>query len=169
MLREHEATNEHGFDNRNGKDHVVGIYRWVDKIYKNTVFNYGKRLQYDFMLPEPAKNFKYWMAKNTTIPPTQPEPPIYPGVLADKASGFNWEHITQGNYAKIAAEYGADVEPLPEKKLVFGKSFSESPQNKMARNWDETVGGFQYELEIPEGYKCNNIRGHYSHSIAYGE
>lgn len=170
MLREHEETNEHGFDNRNGSSHVVGIYRWVDKIYKNTVFNYGKRLQYDFMLPEPAKNFKYWMSKTLTISPTRPELPVYPGVLADKSAGFNWKDVTEDNYAKIAAEYGADVEQYPTKNLSIGKSFSEIPKERMRGDkseWDETIGGFKYELEIPEGYVCKECWGEYSHVVNF--
>lgn len=170
MLREHEETNEHGFDNRNGSSHVVGIYRWVDKIYKNTVFNYGKRLQYDFMLPEPAKNFKYWMSKNNTISPTRPELPVYPGVLADKGSGFNWKDISEDNYAKVAAEYGADIEPYPTTKLSIGKSFSEIPKERMRGDkseWDETIGGFKYELEIPDGYVCKECWGEYSHVVNF--
>src|SRR5690554_5083475 len=58
ILREFEENNKHGFDNRKGETHVTGIYRWVDKIYKNRLINYGKRLVYEFDIPEPARFFK---------------------------------------------------------------------------------------------------------------
>jgi hypothetical protein len=36
---------------------ISGIYRWVDKIYTSQVYNYGKRLMFEFVLPEPAALF----------------------------------------------------------------------------------------------------------------
>lgn len=51
---ETEETNTHGFDNKEGDGHVSGVYRWVDKRYRAQVFNYGKRLMFEFVLPEPA-------------------------------------------------------------------------------------------------------------------
>jgi hypothetical protein len=54
IVEEFEEQQKHGFDNRLGENHVSGVYRWVDKVYKNQVFNYGKRLMYEFMIPQPA-------------------------------------------------------------------------------------------------------------------
>lgn len=65
MLREFEETNKHGFDNRLGENHVTGVYRWVDQIFENRVMNYGKRLMYNFVVPEPSKNFKRWMKEGS--------------------------------------------------------------------------------------------------------
>ena len=54
-LFETEETNVHTFTNTSpSKQHISGIYRWVDKEYKAQLFNYGKRLMYEFVLPEPA-------------------------------------------------------------------------------------------------------------------
>ena len=58
ILREFEENNKHGYDNRQGESHVTGVYRWVDKIYKNRLVNYGKRLMYEFNVPEPSRFFK---------------------------------------------------------------------------------------------------------------
>ena len=33
IVEEFEENNKHGFDNTKGDKHVVGVYRWVDKIY----------------------------------------------------------------------------------------------------------------------------------------
>jgi hypothetical protein len=46
--------NTHGIDNVNGPDHISGVYQWVNKVYQAQMFNYGIRMMYDFMLPEPA-------------------------------------------------------------------------------------------------------------------
>lgn len=54
-LLETEETNTHGLSNTEpGASHVSGIYRWVEKHYRAQVFNYGKRLMFEFVLPEPA-------------------------------------------------------------------------------------------------------------------
>src|SRR5690606_27996611 len=44
LMKEFEEKSSHGFDNRAGDKHVTGVYRWIDKVYKNRIVNYGKRL-----------------------------------------------------------------------------------------------------------------------------
>jgi hypothetical protein len=54
-LFETEETNVHTFENKPpSTQHVSGIYRWVDKQYEAQLFNYGKRMMFEFVLPEPA-------------------------------------------------------------------------------------------------------------------
>ncbi|MBK6591204.1 MAG: hypothetical protein IPG22_23380 [Acidobacteria bacterium] len=48
------ASNKHGFDNRGNAHHVSGIYRHINAVYKNQIYNYGKRLMFEFAIPEPA-------------------------------------------------------------------------------------------------------------------
>jgi hypothetical protein len=48
-----EEYEDHGFDNTSGTN-VSGVYQWVNKIYEAQVFNYGRRLLFDLMVPEPA-------------------------------------------------------------------------------------------------------------------
>jgi hypothetical protein len=175
MLREHEETNKHGFDNRGSGLHVTGIYRWVDKIFKNTLFNYGKRLIYEFSVPEPSKNFKYWMSDigDDSNAPSAPTPPIDPKTLVGKTGDsdiLEWSDIKIENYANIAAIYGADVEPCLDEYQTIGKSFADAPTKRMRGNhseWDETVGSYKYEIEIPDGYACTNCWVNYSHVTNY--
>lgn len=58
MIKEFEENNKHGFDNREGEQHVTGVYRWVDKIYDNELVNYGKRLLFEVDIPHPALFYK---------------------------------------------------------------------------------------------------------------
>ena len=39
---------------KTGKDHIAGIYHWVNKIYNAQILNYGKRTMAEFIVPEPA-------------------------------------------------------------------------------------------------------------------
>ncbi|MCF8276759.1 MAG: hypothetical protein K9J17_08500 [Flavobacteriales bacterium] len=177
MLREFEETNTHGFDNRAGEKHVTGIYRWVDKIYENKLYNYGKRLLYEFMVPEPSKNFKSWMTVKNPDPNTpeirkprdlsefdfrigDPDEDT-PGNLTE----FSWNQITEDNYADLAAEYGADVEPPLVSEIEVEGVFSGNPGS--TGTTDPRTGADSFELTIPDGYACVAARYNYSH-IYYG-
>lgn len=47
-------VNKYGFDNRGNTEHVSGVYRHINAVYRNRIHNYGKRLAYEFSIPEPA-------------------------------------------------------------------------------------------------------------------
>ena len=98
----------HELDNSTGTDKIRGIYQWVDKRYSLRVLNYGKRLMYDVVVPEPAA-FLVQALKNAVQPErfqlTKPlDPNLSPGQL------------NTGNYAWYAARYGVtgSVTPPPE-------------------------------------------------------
>lgn len=122
IIREYEENNKHGFDNRGGGDNVTGIYRWVDKVYTNRLVNYGKRLIYEFMVPEPARFYKlaivveavenngHGTGTGGTGQPALQSPPVSPESEGIKS----FEDINEDNYASIAALYGVtSLEPPP--------------------------------------------------------
>jgi hypothetical protein len=78
-----EEVNKHSFDNKNGTADIVGIYRYVDKIYRAQVVNYGKRLMLEFTVPEPAAFIRYALINKPVdnVPQVEPDPPGY--CLAD--------------------------------------------------------------------------------------
>ncbi len=49
-----EETEDHAFDNKGGQKNISGLYQWVNKVYESQIYNYGKRLLFDLMIPEPA-------------------------------------------------------------------------------------------------------------------
>jgi len=109
IIEEFEENSKHGFDNRKGDKHVSGVYRWVDKIYKNKVLNYGKRLMYEFMLPQPA-HFHYLntSGKENVLNGDIIEKPIDPRSNLSLGSTF------ENTYKFWAEKYGADIVPQPE-------------------------------------------------------
>ncbi|SEE02305.1 hypothetical protein SAMN04487765_1135 [Tenacibaculum sp. MAR_2010_89] len=142
ILREYEENNTHGFDNRKGDKHVTGVYRWVDKIYKNKLINYGKRLMYEFALPEPAKFYikEYLKFKETNnndaITPKKPE----------KISITNAGQLNESNYQFYASKYNADVASPVDKSIKIGKSFVKDDQTY-------TANGYVFnEIDVPKGY-----------------
>jgi hypothetical protein len=65
---------EHTFDNTGaGKENVSGVYQWLNKVYEAQVFNYGSRMMFDLMVPEPAAFVLDAIAANgvkeTILPP----------------------------------------------------------------------------------------------------
>ncbi len=58
VIKEFEEKIRHGYDNRDGDQHVTGIYRWIDIIYTNRLVNYGNMEMVEFLIPEPSKFYK---------------------------------------------------------------------------------------------------------------
>ncbi|WP_395077138.1 hypothetical protein [Flavobacterium sp.] len=153
VIEEFEENNKHGYDNRANNQHVSGVYRWVDKIYRNQVLNYGKRLIYEFMIPEPAtfhnaaindsKNFK---DVEIIIKPIDPR--IGDNVVILKSH----KDLTEYNYSYWAAVYNAEVNSPQDKIIYVGKSidYSSTPSST-AYSKSDTV-------KIPEGYESYSAK-----------
>lgn len=151
ILKEFEEKNIHGFDNTKGHANVSGIYRWVDKIYKNSLINYGKRLMYEFSIPEPAKFFKEAIYKKLENDENvsgviTPEAPVHPKVLFG-IEGVN--DLDESNYQEIAAHYGAEVLPKPKDTMYMNAAFEYA--GHAADDGHEAYSDSQ-TLTIPESY-----------------
>ncbi|MCU0633614.1 MAG: hypothetical protein MUE41_01970 [Gemmatimonadaceae bacterium] len=136
LLTESERTSLHGFDNATGADHIVGIYRWVDRIVSARTVNYGRRLLLTFDVPEPAAFFRS-VGSDTSAAATadlvEPRPPadyrfddgqlVVGGDAEDRLSDAS--RLTRDNYLALAAAYGvANIEPPPPNKIVGTKAIS---------------------------------------------
>jgi hypothetical protein len=144
VLEEFEENNLHGFDNKKGDKHVVGVYRWVDKVYKNRIHNYGKRLMLEFMVPEPAKLHLLGMKSDPTISSLRiPEDPRTASVFSIKDAS----QVSETNAKYWAGKLNAEISAMPDARITIGKSFAgaKADANEL---FSESV-----ELEIPEGYK----------------
>jgi len=163
-VEEFEENNMHGFDNRQGDQHVVGVYRWVDKIMKNQIFNYGKRMMFEFMIPQPSKIHRLAMVN---MNPTEViEKPIDPRKAEDwhfdlnafvTATGI--EKITQFNALKYwAGVYNVEL-PNYTDEIYIGKAFSfvSTEAGNGKDNWDEIFAKDDF-IEIPEGYITKKAR-----------
>ncbi|BDS10258.1 hypothetical protein [Aureispira anguillae] len=157
VIKEFEQNYKHGYDNREGKEHVTGVYRWVDKIYKNRVVNYGKRLMYEFMLPEPARFFYQTIYEkandNNNSGGGDPGAGIDVPVKPTAPTINSHLDITRDNYAQLAASYGANVDapmnPTAEVNIPVAESIGGTDQAKT----------FSYQtLQIPTNYQCHYIQ-----------
>lgn len=142
---EFEEKNFHSFENTDG-DHKTGVYRWVDKFYRVKVVNYGKRLFYEFIVPEPAAFHVYARlhAINTSLLPLEPEPPHKPG---SDTIPLSPAHITPENYLGLVARSGAQGAIPPPRQLIrLTRILTREVQP------DTSFSFVDNELEIPAGY-----------------
>lgn len=156
IIHEYEEHNKHGFDNTQGTDHVRGIYQWVDKIYKNKLVNYGKRLMYEFAIPEPARHFREVLSKqieNDIQSPDMvvPEPPK----SLDAIELYGPGSLTEENYQTFAKVYNAEVNACPEDSMEVSKAFNFKVQGS---GHDATDHSLADNIKIPKGYKARYAR-----------
>lgn len=152
--KEFEEINKHGFDNKNGQEHVVGIYRYVDLIMDNYLVNYGKRLMFCMYIPEPAINYIWSKLTKAFVGILGQEPlmnPKTPGEL-----GLNSiENLDDENYITFASEYRVDVSAPPTESITVSRGFSREIKGEGEINTDHSAS-FN-ELEVPEGYIASHV------------
>lgn len=150
VINEIEETNTHGFDNTNGTGHICGIYRWVDKYYLGQVYNYGKRLMFEFIVPQPAAFYLHAQ----TVGPEDPVTLAPPEPLAED---FSFTDIKPGNYETWVDKYQVtNVSPPPPKYKIIAKAISQSETEPKAK---------ADSLSLPAGYIAKE--GHVSWSYGY--
>ncbi|WP_299883574.1 hypothetical protein [uncultured Lacinutrix sp.] len=165
ILKEFEENNKHGFDNTKGDKHVTGVYRWVDKIYKNKLINYGKRLMYEFAIPEPARFLKdaLWkkIKNNEEVDSAVvlPELPVHPKDYEFLANSnikiTDASMLTVDNYQELAAQYNADVNAIDLNKTI-SESFSATGNDYVSQY--NHPGASHFKMSIPEGYMATSTR-----------
>jgi hypothetical protein len=148
IIEEFEENNKHGFDNTKGDKHVVGVFRWVDKLYKNQIINYGKRLMFEFMIPQPAKLHILAMSENqqqnsTIIEPTDPRK-----ATTNKLDDFS--KINDTTLKFWASKFNVEINPMPEEYIYTGKSLSGDHTGSISHI---EYFSLKDEVKINEGYK----------------
>lgn len=109
-------TNLHEFAAKDKSS--TGIYQWVNKVYEAQVYNYGRRMLYEIVVPEPGAFFKQSLtgakAEGATL--VKPKPiDFLPGKLDD------------GNWYDYAAHYQLGTATPPPKQYVTAvKVFSKA-------------------------------------------
>lgn len=152
ILKEYEENIRHGYDNRTGDKHVTGVFRWLDKIYTNRLVNYGKRLMYEFMVPEPARFYKKAIIKQVDSEENivTLEEPVHPSDLdAPVNTAFD---IDETNYQSLASIYGAQIPAPPARETTVSKTYNQSPDKKeFSHSYDD--------IYIPANYQTKKATG----------
>lgn len=149
-IQEIEETNKHGFDNRENHGHVIGVYRWVDKVMRVRLLNYGTRLLLEFVIPEPAAFFTQALISTPPKGITMEKPndlivSLTPAEITDVVSSDN-------DYRKLAQLYQvSDIEPPPSQyvKLADNISYAETGEDKTQTT--------SKKITIRDGYKAQKV------------
>jgi hypothetical protein len=152
IIDEFEENQKHGFDNRKGNKHISGVYRWVDKIYKNQIFNYGKRLMYEFLVPQPSvfhnEAMKGIVSSGNATVLEKPADPRTQGLE-------NWQKVNESNAAQWAALYNAEVENVADEFLAVNNAFGMSAADAAGKN---ESGAKSFKMDLPDGYEATQAK-----------
>jgi hypothetical protein len=149
LRQESEETNTHQVDNRDTEGgHMRGVYRWLNRIYDAQIYNYGRRMMYEFIVPEPAAFYIY--AKLSRPNPNddlrKPEPPRGPdGPLRPT-------DLTEYAYGRYLAEYQVTNAPAPPARRIV-KSFTDKQEGEALTNYARAN-----TVSIPDGYVAEGAR-----------
>ncbi|WP_299434393.1 hypothetical protein [uncultured Aquimarina sp.] len=159
VVEEYEENSSHGFDNRKGDKHISGVYRWVDKIYNNSILNYGKRLMYEFMIPEPAAFHDEAIklkGNNTDEVLTKPVDPRTSSVL----NLSDYSKVTASTLKYWAGVFNASIDPLPAENVTVSKAYSKDDTS--INNGRFGHAGHE-NVDIPEGYLVSRYSGYFTY------
>ncbi|MGB3182202.1 MAG: hypothetical protein WBB45_12480 [Cyclobacteriaceae bacterium] len=135
IIREFEDNNFHRLNNEGVDGNVVGIYRWIDKIYQARLLNYGKRMMIKFHIIEPSRYYKYAVSSD---PGAEIVMPLSPTQVAAHAASdsdpgndslavlSSFRDINRYNYALWAAAYGASVSLPPKEMIRIGTTINDT-------------------------------------------
>jgi hypothetical protein len=136
-----EEIQDHKVDNVGGAGHTIGIYRWVDSVWKATTYSIGLRLVLEFLIPEPGRAIE----QAGEARPTNPEapPPPLPTEL--------YATLTSESAAKQAAIYGAEgIKARPNERQVIGVPFGTTEFKDSSG--ERVMAVVVKDVKIPENY-----------------
>lgn len=144
-LLETEETNTQGFNAEDATQHISGIYRWVDKAYEARLWNVGRRMMFEFIVPEPAHFLVESRLRAYAQDTPLPEPPVLD--LKTVAMPFALEEpadITPTVFEKLALLYDLSALEAPERPQTKRGFFAD------ASTGEKTVaGGFPENINDP--------------------
>ncbi len=150
IINELEERNKHTIDNTEaGTSHRAGVYYWVNKVTHAQVFNHGKHLMFDVIVPEPAATFKKLFELKNKKDNEH---------IAPQRSTITLDSISRDNYLKILNNQGLSgaIEPPDERtaiQIAFHQNLTE-PKDYVTTGFSSAE--FKSE-QIPDGYKAESL------------
>src|SRR6266545_4659523 len=131
--------NRQTFDNADGDEHISGIYRWVDKEYTAQVYNYGKRMMFEFVVPQPAA---FWVESKLRAYENSldvPQPPFPVPVEKPVSLPFTKDKITETLFASLKLRY--DLREIPAYPVPSRVVPARDPQTRGRQFAEKDVTG----------------------------
>jgi hypothetical protein len=146
-----EETNQHGFDNKAGANDIVGVYRFVNKVYQAQVVNYGKRLMLEFLVPEPAAFLRFAPIGRPPNGVTVAEPDRPGNCVNGTFVPLQPTDITRDRWQFWAGKYGATDVAAPPSTVFLATASKKSP-DEMPLSGDKKLSSEMFDVTIPDGY-----------------
>ena len=144
---EFTEENKHRFDNTLGTEHISGVFRFINATYKNQIYNYGKRLMYEFMVPQPSKLHRLAMEK-VKLSTTNTNTVLIPLPLDPRTNGYpDFEAINATNYKGLMATYNVSIDTPMANETFINKVFAAT---KLAQTFEFIDGSF--DVQVPDKY-----------------
>ncbi len=146
MLEQVEELNRHSITNEPATNgHIRGIYRWLNKVYDAQILNYGQRMMFEFVVPEPAAYFIYALIEN---PPKDNEliKPVPPAMYG---APLKPSHLTRTNYLDFVAKYQVRNVQAPPPEFQHVAVF-----DKQDKVQDGSDFGRGTKIDVPTGYQA---------------
>ena len=154
IIKEYEEIDKHGYDNRLGSEHVTGVYRWVDKIYKNRLVNYGKRMVLEVEVPHPAMLYKkaiQWKNKNKETAQSTPTPPKTLAEFGIHSAG----DINADNANQAALAYGTTIQSYEIETQYMNLDVPVTNVSHKTYSQSQVLNS----INIPSGFVAERISG----------
>ena len=138
-VEEFEETVTHEIDNSTQETKSY-VYRWLNKLVRGTLKNYGKRLIFELQVAHPSSYYISRMIKEKPVIniPDDPRELFIGGIK------FNPQMIDQNNYIEFGTRYKTKLEAPPESKIIVSEVFNST-----------TDSVYQGKLiPIKKGYAC---------------
>jgi hypothetical protein len=154
-IEETKEINKHSFGSEADPiDHnISGVYTWVDKLYLARLMNYGRRLMFEFTIPEPAAFYIYSKVKQEETGDLLKPETLEENEISDFTS------ITETNYAALAKIYDvADIEPPPIEFKYTSKAYSRDATTNPQDVPLYLPTSSDNDMQVPEGYMAQTAR-----------
>ncbi|KAI9666780.1 MAG: hypothetical protein M1831_001556 [Alyxoria varia] len=136
-----QEKNIHSIDNSAGTDNISGVYQWVNKVYEAQMYNYGLRVTYAFMIPEPAAFYIEVFKRAHAAAVNINRPPNF---------ALSPSSITEYNYNYWTAVFGAtDIIPPPDYFNIYAKEVSMPDSQSSSTAFNKTD-----HIDLDAGYQA---------------
>jgi hypothetical protein len=153
-LRETEEKNFHGFNN-DSENHIIGVYQFLEKVYEAQVFDYGQRMMFDLVIPDPAlyiNSLREGLSKKNVA--TKLEKPkllnINPLDIDDAPVN------SDKSYVSLANRFGAEIVTPPERSITISTEHRRPGVEKQELSLASEAGTPNvltiHKMKVPSGY-----------------
>lgn len=154
-IEEFEETVTHEINNE-AEGTKSYVYRWLNKLVRGTLKNYGKRLIFEFDVAHPSH---FYLSRSITELPSINIPPDPRKAAIAGIPILTIDNITRDNYLAWATIYDAEIDQPPANKVIV---------SDVLNGTQGTVTGKL--IQIPDNYKCvyGKATSYYVNGWPYG-